>query len=799
MNMTIENHGSTPEERFERAMNAAGLYPDKPLKLDGEIQRFATSNKRHDSAGWYVYNPGPPAHGAFGCHRADINQSWVDDEHHYPDLTTEEFQVRASALSSDFAEKEKTLRLKAKETAFTNWKDANDDPTSHDYLLRKQVGAHGIRRKDNKLVVPLYNADSELCSLLKILPDGTKRFLTGGAVSGCYHIIGEPGETICVAEGYATAAAIHESTNLPVYVAMTANNLLPVAKQVRKFYFNATLIICADDDYQTEGNPGLTKAEQAARAVGGLVAVPDFCAYRPEGATDFNDLLLSAGAQAVMTCVSNAKHPGAGESGDSGETPPEKARTPEQGEGNGANGLAKNISDNAVRRATELLITDIVPDIDYPITALGPLADACKAISDGVQINPAIVGQSLLAAASLLAQSIANATTADGSKPLSLNLLTIAESGDGKSTAEYIALAAVNQFQREESANYREALTEYEKKLRSTKRGEDPPVKPMQPYLLMRDATVEGIRRSFLEGHPSQGLFTSEAAVILHGYGMSAEQRAKTAANLNALWDSGELSVARSTGERVQLYDRRFAMHWMIQPSAAASGLTDPLLTEIGLWPRFLVAWPSAGHPRKWAPFDPGKDPAIGTYWKRCTELLSLGKKEDCSELKPIISTQSAQRLFAEFFEDIERQAKQQDGKLQDIRIFASRATEQAIRIAGVLTVFAGQEEVTPDMARNAISLVKYSLSTWLAIHGEKTDNDHRLRAIRLYSWLLNRRNMRSDTTAILQVGPKPLRSRARRDAALALLKNAGLVIIDMKEVQAALPSPAPAESTGGN
>ena len=48
-------------------------------------------------------------------------------------------------------------------------------------------------------------------------------------------------------------------------------------------------------------------AIEAARSVGGLLAIPDFGTERPEGAKDFNDLCRHAGADAVKRCIEAAK------------------------------------------------------------------------------------------------------------------------------------------------------------------------------------------------------------------------------------------------------------------------------------------------------------------------------------------------------------------------------------------------------------------------------------------------------------------------------------------------------------
>jgi hypothetical protein len=67
------------------------------------------------------------------------------------------------------------------------------------------------------------------------------------------------------------------------------------------------LIFCADDDYQTDGNPGRTKATKAAKTVNGCVVLPDFGPNRPKGGTDFNDMHQAKGLEAVRVCIEKSE------------------------------------------------------------------------------------------------------------------------------------------------------------------------------------------------------------------------------------------------------------------------------------------------------------------------------------------------------------------------------------------------------------------------------------------------------------------------------------------------------------
>ena len=110
-------------------------------------------------------------------------------------------------------------------------------------------------------------------------------------------------DVIAICEGFATAASVREATGLSTMSCFTCGNLLPVAQAVRERLPNAVIVLCADDDAATRGNPGLSKARAAAEAVGGIVVAPDFGPSRPEGATDFNDLHCAVGLQEVRRQV----------------------------------------------------------------------------------------------------------------------------------------------------------------------------------------------------------------------------------------------------------------------------------------------------------------------------------------------------------------------------------------------------------------------------------------------------------------------------------------------------------------
>lgn len=294
---------SDPCLLFLEAITCSGLPPPEEILADGKIHRFSTNGKRGDDSGWYVLHGDGVAAGAFGCWRAGLQSTWcAKSDGTMTDTERDAFRQRVKAMQLQREHDLAQRRQSAAAQAATRWQAAINC-TRHAYLIAKGVQAYGIRQIGDNLLIPMRDTAGTLHSLQSITPDGDKWFMSGGRVKGCYHFVGgKPAGRLVIAEGYATAASIHEATGWPVAVAFNASGIMPVAAALHKAYPALNLIIAADDDFQTPGNPGMTAAKQAALAVGGFVVVPQFPAGRPDRATDFNDLAKLAGQDALRAC-----------------------------------------------------------------------------------------------------------------------------------------------------------------------------------------------------------------------------------------------------------------------------------------------------------------------------------------------------------------------------------------------------------------------------------------------------------------------------------------------------------------
>lgn len=305
----MENHDSALEQ-----LRAHGLVVDA-IDTSGRIVRVDCEDRPGKKHGWYVAHLFRTADGrefvvgAFGNWR-ESDQSWNIDIGSTRTLSNEERAElkRQREAHRRLAEAERVQ--KAEETATKAERLFAKLPTSgkSEYLRRKCVRAYGTAFAQGRLAVPARNEGGagRIVGLQWIFEDGSKRFSSGMAKQGACHLIGEtsaPGP-IAIAEGYATAATVHEATGWSVAVAFDAGNLTPVAVALRRRFPGRLLVLCADDDHATAANPGVTHARQACERVAGVLAIPEFRAR--EGRTDWNDLQAEQGVDVVRAQLRGA-------------------------------------------------------------------------------------------------------------------------------------------------------------------------------------------------------------------------------------------------------------------------------------------------------------------------------------------------------------------------------------------------------------------------------------------------------------------------------------------------------------
>ena len=455
------------------------------------------------------------------------------------------------------------------------------------------------------------------------------------------------------------------------------------------------------------------------------------------------------------------------------------------------------------------LVRDLPKAVPYPVEALGPLKSAVEAVQGLTQAPVAIPAQSALAIASLAVQGFAQVETLSGLKPTSLYLMTIAGSGERKSACDGYLMAALRDFEREQSATYREDMNRFKNDLAIWKAehtdalkrvaretgdkqvgsradlhalGAEPEAPP-SPDRTVTEPTFEGLTKLFATGQPSLGLFSDEGGQFLGGYAMNNENKLKTLAALNDLWQGNPIRRTRSGDGHATLHGRRLAVHLMVQPKVAHKFMSDPLAADIGFLARFLFCEPESTIGTRLHSKTIRNPSALEAFSRRLTAILSVELPMDATsrELLPreLSLSGSAFEELAKFSDHTEvRQAP--GGEFSDILGTASKAAEQAARIAGVLTLWndLNATEVTKNTMICAITLAEYYLSEAIRLARVSTISAETLAAEKLRKWLLERWDQEFILLRdIVRLGPNALRESKTARAAIATLENHGWLL----------------------
>lgn len=453
------------------------------------------------------------------------------------------------------------------------------------------------------------------------------------------------------------------------------------------------------------------------------------------------------------------------------------------------------------------LIREVPEAGPYPVAALGALRAPAEAISTATEAPVAMCAASVLASAALAAQGHRDAETLNSIAPASLFLLTVAESGERKSTGDRLAMRGVRDFEADLRSDYdierdfwrdahelwkanRAKIIGDKKTDSAAKRadlkalGPEPPA-PLKPHIVASAPTIEGIVKHLPELRASLGIMTEEGGALIGGHAMKAENRLATCASFSAMWDGAPLDRWRA-GDGVESYTgRRFSAHILVQPVAAEALLSDPMANGQGLLARFLTCRPASRiGTRLRMERDAQAEVEIARFAQRIRSLLSRalpladGTRNEVAP--PVLPMSAAARdVLTAFAREIEK-AQASGGPFQDARAFASKTAEHAARLAAVMTIYADPDapEVTGETMAGAIEIATFYANEAARLADAAIVPPEVADAERMRKWLLASWVEPCISAGIAaQRGPFKVTERARK--ALQRLQAHGWLVVD--------------------
>lgn len=460
----------------------------------------------------------------------------------------------------------------------------------------------------------------------------------------------------------------------------------------------------------------------------------------------------------------------------------------------------------------QTLIAAIDP-LPYPIDAIPKIIrQAIEEVYGFTKAPLPMIASSAIAPLSLAAQAHINVKRTEKlTGPVALFFLTIADSGERKSTCDNFFMEEVKKYEKEQAKLANPLIDEYKAKIeiweakknglkerikQDCKSGKptdeaenalteletEKPEVPRIPRMLYTDATPEALAYG-IKNWPSTGIISAEAGAVLGAHGMNKDSIMRNLAQQNILWDGGSLKYDRRSSESFIVNGGRLTQYLQVQEATLHDFLdrSGKLARGTGYLARFLLSWPKSTQGSRSFSEPPTSWPALSAYNRRIAEILnkpvSFG---DNMEFNPVIMTlnDTAKNAWIIFHDTIEKELVN-GGELRDIRDVASKAADNAVRLAALFQMFDGDScVISVDSFESASRIVFWHLNEARRFFSELALPSELVNAVRLNQWLVDyclQKNTNFITRREIQrcITPNRLRKSELLDRALLELVNA--------------------------
>lgn len=428
------------------------------------------------------------------------------------------------------------------------------------------------------------------------------------------------------------------------------------------------------------------------------------------------------------------------------------------------------------------------------------LGQTIKEVSLITQAAGAIIISTALSAIATALQKHINVELPTGKVcPVSLYLLTCADSGERKSTVESEFNKGIKSYQIKHQQSYLEQLRKYEiflgfheAKSKSLKNklklaaAEEPsdllqvliehdgrkPERPKAPKMIYEDSSIEALMFGLKTDSPYAYLGSSEGGVLINSALMS-----KTPV-FNAFWSGDDVNVARKTTDSYTLSDVRLTTHIMIQPATLKRFMekSQDVVRDNGYLSRFLVCFPSPVSGYRTINGIRYEKEFTTKFNRRIEEFL----ERKVNESLIFIFCDEAKDLWINIYNDIERKM-QPAGIYENAKDHASKLAENIARVAALIHYFeySFDSKISVESLNVAVQLVSYYSFYFLTYFCPPPLDE--VLAKNLESWFhsLKGNGFRYvKKNKILQYGPKCIRKSQYLNDALNNLCSKDLIAI---------------------
>lgn len=447
----------------------------------------------------------------------------------------------------------------------------------------------------------------------------------------------------------------------------------------------------------------------------------------------------------------------------------------------------------------------------FPVDAFpNIIRNAIYEVEQHTQAPQGLIAASALGVISLACQNRIDVCRLNNLRgPVSLFLMTLAESGERKSTVDKLLMKPLYQLEEDLFEKYThdltvwrndEAIFNIEKKALMSKLKSDirrnkdhlatnerlkellttNPKAPVRFKFLFNDATPAAIKAHLCGHWRSVGIMSDEAGIIFNGYTLNELPF------INKMWDGSIFTVERKNEPEKLIRDARITLSLMVQPNVF-KGYIDrkgDMAKGIGFFARCLMCQPASTQGNRKISNPIFSNEHLPVFHQRLMEIVneSIIKINENNRICLRFSAE-AERHWIEFYNQVESEMRM-IGLLYDFKDYASKMAENMARLAALLHYFSGDGgDISVTAVKAAVEIVAWYIEEYIRLFSKKEEFSLDVsEADELYCWIKDYCTQKFSScikkNIILQFGPNKFRNRDKANELIRILISQNKIFI---------------------
>lgn len=406
----------------------------------------------------------------------------------------------------------------------------------------------------------------------------------------------------------------------------------------------------------------------------------------------------------------------------------------------------------------------------YPFGSMhNCIRDAFYEVRGNLQAPDALIGGSFLTAMSITAQRDVDVLLPTGQRsPVSLDVLTIADSGERKTATDSIVLAPIYDHDIEESRKYQGGQATYKANVRIWKavnssiermivkavnsgdgiehlrcrmieHGAKEPCEPERHRIIYQSVTERPLMEALRGDGRSVAIVSDEGELVLKGGALNR------LSPLTKAWDGPKLLTFDRADIGIEVRNPRVTLSLMLQEKIFADFMAKrgDMARASGFLARFLVGWPASTQGFRWMSLAEPVWEHLRVFHQRMIELLDAAdqRRNAGDTSRSVLSfSPEAKELWVKMQNDIEPNLKQ-GWPLAGVRDSASKFMAISGRVAAIFHHFTGQDGnvVGMETLQRAIDIVGWYGDEFIRLFGDRhAEPESQRDKRRMFAYLLD-------------------------------------------------------------